>query len=322
VWLAHNFVGDCCTRRPPHHRLIFSRKICTQDTSCMVACFSFFLLFCFFSSSYSLLRRYDQASSQCHRFSSPVAKQLLFFDARLELNLSIPLPSLPTSHPSPSTLRSHLNSRFLRNDVCLRTNFLNSIYGALTFQLNQSNSIITYGRVFKVNSENIVDSLLKSSRDSPTLFNASFTGLNHALGAIDYQELTQHIQQQYHLKKSPIFSFFRHPIHHFLSGITESQFRSACRVSGTDLTNPAVHRCVENKKNTLVVSDEQARNILDLVFSCDWATIRESLWSTEHFSPQSTTLHEWKPQFIGYLENFTSYWSELEVGVLVLFVSS
>jgi hypothetical protein len=295
------------------------------------------LLFCFFSSSYSLLRRYDQASSQCHRFSSPAAKQLLFFDARLELNLSIPLPS----HPSPSTLHSHPNSRFLRNspsipdkrekpnevaEDCSRggENFLTSTYGALTFQLNQSNSIITYGRVFKVNSENIVDSLLKSSRDSPTLFNASFTGLNHALGAIDYQELTQHIQQQYHLKKSPIFSFFRHPIHHFLSGITESQFRYECHLHDTDLTNPAVHRCVENKKNTstLIVTERYSRKVLNSIFSCDWGATKEYLTTIRHFSPQSTTLHEWKPQFIGYLENFTSYWSELEVGVLVLFVSS
>jgi hypothetical protein len=293
-------------------------------------------------SANTLLRQYDQASPQCHMLSSARAKQLLFYDARLELNLSIPLPS---PHPSLLPPSSNAHARYLRQqsptnkptsnkrtgekeseeeekEDCSRggQNFLNSTYGALTFQLDHS--IITYGRVFKANSENIVDSFIKSSQHASSLFNASFTKLNHAIGSKDSQELDHRLAQQGHLlKKSPrkLFSFFRHPIHHFLSGITESQFRYECRLHDTDLTNPAVHHCIEQKQNTskLIVSERFTKKVLKSIFSCDSSATGAYLTTIRHFSPQSTSLHEWQPQFIGYLENFTTHWSELEVLVSV-----
>jgi hypothetical protein len=243
------------------------------------------------SSPSPLVRNYSQISTQCRDFTSFFHKKLFFLDARRELNLSIPFsdPKNPESF------------------TCAHGgDFLNSTHGGLTFPLNRS--LVTYGRVFKANSENIAYSFLRASNLNLSSF--QFNDINRAIGSPYFSTLLQNSRRKdrQHMK---VFSFFRHPISHFLSGLTESYFRYRCRLHDTDLTNPKIDQCLQKQNSS--VTEKLGIKILDTIFSCESGAMKKYLLTVEHFSPQSTTLHEWKPQFIGYLESFRSHWEELQI---------
>jgi hypothetical protein len=241
----------------------------------------------------TLIRNYSQISRQCRDFISFSDKKLFFFDARRELNLS-----------TPSSLDDSL--------YCPHGgDFLNSTYGGLTFPLNHS--LVTYGRVFKANSENIVYSFLQAS--NLNLSSNHFNDINQAIGSPYFSSLLQKSRRKDRLlyESMKVFSFFRHPISHFLSGLTESYFRSECRIHDTDVSNAMVHQCLLRKQNSSLVTEKLGIKILNTILSCEKGEIKKYLLTVQHFAPQSTTLHEWKPHFIGYLESFGAHWEELQV---------
>jgi hypothetical protein len=244
-----------------------------------------------FPSSSQLPRHFDQVSSQCRQLSTPQAKELSFSDARKELS--------PFDLPGSSS-------------ICSTDNFdtkmiLHSLPGSLTFPLNHS--LVTYGRVFKVNSENIVYSFLNISTQTP-----SSQRISEKREKSSATVAVTTTQKEYDTSSKKVFSFFRHPIHHFLSGVVESHYRQQCDVR-LYFTKKQIEACIQQIQNQEeVMTRNHAQKIFLSIFSCEENyPMREYLADIRHFALQSTCLMRWKPQFIGYLEYFTTHWKELEV---------
>ena len=102
------------------------------------------------------------------------------------------------------------------------------------------------------------------------------------------------------------FTFVRHPISHFVSGVVEAHFRKL-GLGSHPKKNPALQAQFDEHR----VNISDARTILSAILRLDEATVSQYLSATEHYSVQSQSLNYWKPEFIGSLENMAKDWGNL-----------
>jgi hypothetical protein len=233
--------------------------------------------------SQSSLRNSSQLSSQC--LWAGKNDNLFFYDARNELGFHTRCPS--ATAPS----------------------FMSSSYSCLTFSINDT--IVTYARAFKANSVNIIKSLLRM--DNRPLESDRYIYLNHRIGASTRAQLTQNIHEEFGLplSRTRSFGFYRDPLSHFISGLRESHYRFMCELYSTNASTSKSNSCslpapLEAVTHHLLI--EMIHAILNCQFQSHLKYLRDIL----HISPQGHTILVWKPQFIGYLENFDHHWQELQ----------
>lgn len=171
---------------------------------------------------------------------------------------------------------------------------------------------VIYTRVFKVNSENVLESFLK--KDNRNITTRDYYSLITLTGSKKFQELQEKIKNQCNLNYEDVksFAFYREPLKHFISGLVESHFRSACDTHLTDDTSLKALFCIENIRIENLMNEQKLRTILRSLLSCNINEYKRYLKDIIHISPQSYSLLYWKPSFVGYLENFTVHWKELE----------
>lgn len=109
-----------------------------------------------------------------------------------------------------------------------------------------------------------------------------------------------------HDKVERTFTFVRHPLSHFISGVVEAQFRKL-GLGSHPKEGPSLE--AQFKKHTMSVSD--AQTILEAILKLDGKAVSRYLSATEHYSIQSHSLHYWNPEFVGTLENIDTEWGNL-----------
>jgi hypothetical protein len=235
----------------------------------------------------SLLRNSSHISPQCLWAGNN--HHLFFHDARKELGFQTICPS----NTAPF--------------------FMNFSHTCLIFSVN--GTVITYARAYKVNSINIIKSLLRM--DDRIFESSKHSYLNHRIGVSTRSQWIKKIREEFHLPLSQTrsFGFYRDPLSHFISGIRESHFRFMC-----EPPNPVASQGKYAICSTLTPSSSpplgsmSLRHLIEIIhtiLSCQFRSHEKHLRDILHISPQGQTVLSWKPQFIGYLETFDQHWQEL-----------
>ena len=261
----------------------------------------YFLYLLFFIGSVSFcearLRSFDDVLPQCSQKSTKIFSSNNFRKAQEEL------------------LAGKKVNQMKVQPVPWADKFYNTDWGTNLY--NISDTPVAYTLVFKVNSENIHDSL--TVVDYPNNLNPIDFRTNWTEHLKRYRSTSLHGLQQKQKKlfgdkrKLKSFAFVREPLDHFVSGLVESRFRGL----GFG-PHPELSTKTHTAKFKKAVADNQmnmsmTKLIVDsFIFGQRHSFLRQTLKQWRHFYPQYFAIRKWQPQFIGYLDNFDEDWERMQ----------
>lgn len=193
--------------------------------------------------------------------------------------------------------------------------FYNTDWGANLY--NISGMPIAYAVVFKVNSENIHNSL--SAHD-----------YQHQIQPIDLRtDWKEHVKRYRstslhdlkgkqttahgHQSVLQMFTFVRDPLEHFISGLVESHFRGMGFGAHPQLKGKAVMDKFMDVVAKNQVDMNFTKTILDsFIFGHNSKQLKEKIKQWKHFYPQFFAIRKWQPKFVGYLDNFEEDWTRMQ----------
>lgn len=193
--------------------------------------------------------------------------------------------------------------------------FYNTDWGANLY--NISGVPVSYNVVFKVNSENIHNSL--ATHDYQHQVNPIDLRLDWKEHVKRYRSLSLHElrgkQVTAHGSDSVLqsFTFVREPLDHFISGLIESYFRGLGFGPHPQLKGgkrmEAFTKAVSNNQ----VDMNMTINIVNsLIYGQKHAYLKHILKQWKHFYPQFFAIRKWQPKFIGYLDEFDDDWARMQ----------
>jgi hypothetical protein len=162
---------------------------------------------------------------------------------------------------------------------------------------------MAYAVVFKGNYENIHNVLSKYDKRGPI---RDYEEMMKVYRSYSPNKLAKKAKQLFPSSQKPMFkfTFVRDPLSHFISGLVEAHYRRIYyRDDRVFLRGHAVNanKAAYMLSALIANKNETAGN----------EVINEHLVEKEHFAIMSTVLWLWRPDFIGYLENFQSDWTHV-----------
>lgn len=189
------------------------------------------------------------------------------------------------------------------HDIC--ENIHGHSWGASLFFIN--GSAFAYEYIFKGNSENIHRAYADQEDISKTVH--SWKEKRQVYMASSPSKLKHKAQAKYNTTDIKVFTFMRDPLSHFISGLVESHFRSF-GIKNRNMSDTFLAQTIKSNQ----VGFKFAHHMLDgILFDTDdnRKFISDHLADCTHFAVQSYSLIEWKPDVIGYLENFQDDWQRV-----------
>ena len=193
--------------------------------------------------------------------------------------------------------------------------FYNTDWGANLY--NVSGHPIAYTVVFKVNSENIHNSLATHDYQhqvNPIDLRVDWKEHVKRYRSVSLHELKEK-QTTIHGTDSALqmFTFVRDPLDHFISGLVESYFRGLGfgphpQLMGDKHMEDFTKAVAKNQ-----VGMNMTKNIVDsLIFGQKQSYLKHKLRQWKHFYPQFFAIRKWQPTYIGYLDNFDEDWAGMQ----------
>jgi hypothetical protein len=278
---------------------------------------AFFILMLLISEVYvseCRLRRYVDLLPQCLQKSTKLFSNHNFRKAQNELAT---IPGISIWKQSASSA------------VPWAGTFYNTDWGANLY--NISGKPIVYAVVFKVNSENIHNSLATNDymhQTDPIDLRTDWKKHVIRYRSSSLHELKDKLLKTHYQSKDvseenlklQTFTFIRDPLEHFISGLVEAYFRGLGYGPHPQLNGQK--KLNEFKKEVLNHQvDMNLTKVLvnGLIFGQDVSFIKQKLKQWKHFYPQFFSVRKWQPKYIGYLDNFEHDWirmqSELNVNM-------
>ena len=263
-----------------------------------VLCVLFFVVVGRVSLCEARLRSFDDIPPQCVDNSSLLFSTDNFRKAQEEL-----FPGKKTSgqqqvHPVPWAEK-----------------FYNMDWGSNLY--NISHTPVAYTVIFKVNSENIHNSL--AAVDYPNNLNPIDFQTNwikhvkryRSKSLLELQKKQKRIFGDKSILKS--FAFVREPLDHFVSGMVESRFRGL----GFGPHPELLGKTNFTKFSKAIAENQMNMNMTKLIVDSfilgeRHSFLKHRLLDWKHFYPQYFALKKWQPLFIGYLDNFNEDWDRMQ----------
>ena len=260
-----------------------------------VLCVLFFVVVGRVSLCEARLRSFDDIPPQCVDNSSLLFSTDNFRKAQEELFRGKKTSGKQQIHPVPWAEQ-----------------FYNTDWGTNLY--NISHTPVAYTVIFKVNSENIHNSLAAVDYPNNTSPPKNWAQHQQRYSSTSLQGLKEKLvrlrSDQNEIKS---FAFVREPLDHFVSGMVESRFRGLGFKGHPDKSGKAY--TIEFKK---AVADNQmnmsmTKLIVDnFILGQGFSFLKHHLINWKHFYSQYFAIRKWQPQFIGYLDNFDEDWVRMQ----------
>lgn len=247
------------------------------------------------------LRSYEDLLPQCMQKSTKIFSSNNFRKAQEELKNSLDVKSRNQDQaPAP---------------VPWAGAFYNTDWGCNLY--NISGNPIAYSVVFKVNSENIHNSLATldyQHQIDPIDLRTDWKKHVSRFRSTSIHDIQEKVSTRYNAKSVlQTFTFIRDPLDHFISGLLESYFRGL---------GYGPHPQLKGKETMDEFKKAVSRNQVDMnmtktiihgiIFGRDSDFLHSKLKQWKHFYPQFFSIRKWQPKFIGYLDNFDEDWIRMQ----------
>ena len=193
--------------------------------------------------------------------------------------------------------------------------FYNTDWGANLY--NISGVAVSYNVVFKVNSENIHNSL--ASHDYQHQLDPIDLRLDWKKHVKRYKSASLHElrakQVAVHGPNSLLrsFTFVREPLEHFISGLVESYFRGLGFGPHPQLKGEKHMESFAKAVTANQVDMNMTIHIVNnLIYGQNHLFLKNNLKQWKHFYPQFFAIRKWQPEFVGYLDEFDEDWARMQ----------